>query len=233
MQRLAIAKVLYHKPRFAILDESVCALDKNNIKLLYRLLLESKTTLISLVNQPSSLYKFHKYLLLFSKHSPPSFSLIPNNKLQKQKSHWKLYQSHTEQNLNPPSSPSNISPSPPSQEKEILLESPPSSSSKEKMNFGWRLFKKYPLLFKICINEKGFSKTHLFSIFFFQIIYNLSVVFTSLINPILEGVLVSRDKLIFSKFLIYAFLVILVASLSLAFSTASSMSLGVLFLNCF
>lgn len=61
-QRLAFARVLLSKPRYAMLDEATSALDPENEDLLYRLLAETPTTLISVSHRPSVL-KYHAHVL--------------------------------------------------------------------------------------------------------------------------------------------------------------------------
>ncbi|HET9929900.1 MAG TPA: ABC transporter ATP-binding protein/permease [Polyangiaceae bacterium] len=61
-QRLAIARVLLTKPRYAILDEATSALDAENEEVLYRNLRESGTTLVSVSHRPS-LLKYHEQVL--------------------------------------------------------------------------------------------------------------------------------------------------------------------------
>ena len=61
-QRLAFARVLLSCPRFAILDEATSALDIGNEESLYRQLLASHTTPVS-VGHRSTLLKFHHQVL--------------------------------------------------------------------------------------------------------------------------------------------------------------------------
>ena len=61
-QRLAFARILISRPRFAILDEATSALDSTNEDALYRQLLDMKTTLISVAHRPAIL-KYHKQVL--------------------------------------------------------------------------------------------------------------------------------------------------------------------------
>ena len=61
-QRLAFARLLLTKPRFAILDEATSALDVANETSLYTQLLDSGTTLIS-VGHRSTILKFHTQVL--------------------------------------------------------------------------------------------------------------------------------------------------------------------------
>jgi putative ATP-binding cassette transporter len=61
-QRLAFARVLLTRPRFAILDEATSALDVANEGRLYQQLMTSDTTLIS-VGHRSTILKYHKQVL--------------------------------------------------------------------------------------------------------------------------------------------------------------------------
>ncbi len=61
-QRLAFARVLLTRPRYAILDEATSALDNTNEAALYRQLMESGTTLISIAHR-SALLKYHTQVL--------------------------------------------------------------------------------------------------------------------------------------------------------------------------
>ena len=64
-QRLAFARLLLTRPRFAILDEATSALDVHNEDNLYRQLAETQTTLIS-VGHRSTILKFHTQVLELS-----------------------------------------------------------------------------------------------------------------------------------------------------------------------
>ena len=61
-QRLAFARVLLSKPRYAILDEATSALDVENEEKLYRQLKSISTTLIS-VSHRSTVLKYHRQVL--------------------------------------------------------------------------------------------------------------------------------------------------------------------------
>ncbi len=61
-QRLAIARVLLAKPRFALLDEATSALDVRNEEQLYRALSKTSTTLVS-VSHHSRILKYHHQVL--------------------------------------------------------------------------------------------------------------------------------------------------------------------------
>lgn len=61
-QRLAFARLLIAKPRYAILDESTSALDVANEKRLYQLLKDADTAFISVGHRPT-LVQYHDYVL--------------------------------------------------------------------------------------------------------------------------------------------------------------------------
>ncbi len=61
-QRLAFARILLRKPKYTILDEATSALDVHNEEHLYRLLLETGTTFISVGHRPN-LKKYHEIII--------------------------------------------------------------------------------------------------------------------------------------------------------------------------
>jgi putative ATP-binding cassette transporter len=63
-QRIAFARLLLFKPRYAILDEATSALDIHNEENLYKHLLETETTFISVGHRPS-LKQYHQLILEF------------------------------------------------------------------------------------------------------------------------------------------------------------------------
>ena len=64
-QRLAFARILINKPRYAILDEATSALDINNEAGLYNHLLNTETTFVSVGHRPS-LVQYHTKILNLS-----------------------------------------------------------------------------------------------------------------------------------------------------------------------
>lgn len=66
-QRLAFARLLLSKPRYAILDESTSALDVDNEKHLYQLLKKTGTTFISVGHRPT-LVPYHEQVLKLGGH---------------------------------------------------------------------------------------------------------------------------------------------------------------------
>lgn len=73
-QRLAIARLLMTKPRYAILDEATSALDWKNEALVYQIIQASQTTYISVGHRPS-LLKYHRQVLKLENDS--NWILIP------------------------------------------------------------------------------------------------------------------------------------------------------------
>ena len=61
-QRVAFARVLLHRPRYVLLDEATSALDTENEAMLYRQLVSTSTTLVSVSHHPS-LVKYHAQVL--------------------------------------------------------------------------------------------------------------------------------------------------------------------------
>nr|KAJ3418089.1 hypothetical protein HK105_000358 [Polyrhizophydium stewartii] len=61
-QRVQLARLFYHKPRFAVLDEATSAVSTDVEALLYSSAKEAGMTLITISHRPS-LFKYHPYLL--------------------------------------------------------------------------------------------------------------------------------------------------------------------------
>ena len=61
-QRLAFARVLLARPRYAVLDEATSALDAANEENLYRQLAATETTLVSVAHRPA-LHRYHRQVL--------------------------------------------------------------------------------------------------------------------------------------------------------------------------
>ena len=66
-QRLAFARLLINKPRYAILDEATSALDINNEEGLYTHLQKTETTFVSVGHRPT-LVKYHQKILNLSEN---------------------------------------------------------------------------------------------------------------------------------------------------------------------
>ncbi|ABN64535.2 Peroxisomal long-chain fatty acid import protein 1 (Peroxisomal ABC transporter 2) [Scheffersomyces stipitis CBS 6054] len=63
-QRLAMARLYYHKPRFAVLDECTSAVSPDMEQFMYKHAQELDITVLSVAHRPA-LWHFHKYLLKF------------------------------------------------------------------------------------------------------------------------------------------------------------------------
>jgi vitamin B12/bleomycin/antimicrobial peptide transport system ATP-binding/permease protein len=61
-QRLAFARVLLNHPRYVLLDEATSALDRENEDMLYRALVATSTTIVSVSHHPA-LLKYHSQVL--------------------------------------------------------------------------------------------------------------------------------------------------------------------------
>jgi ATP-binding cassette subfamily D (ALD) protein 4 len=61
-QRLVFARILYWKPRFAVLDEATSAMDKETEEHLYQSLIDQGTTIISVSHHPN-LVRFHNTIV--------------------------------------------------------------------------------------------------------------------------------------------------------------------------
>ena len=61
-QRLAFARVLLNRPRYVLLDEATSALDRENEDLLYRALIATSATIVSVSHHPA-LLKYHSLVL--------------------------------------------------------------------------------------------------------------------------------------------------------------------------
>ena len=63
-QRLAMARLYYHKPRFAVLDECTSAVSPDMEQFMYKHAQELGITVLSVAHR-TALWHFHKYLLKF------------------------------------------------------------------------------------------------------------------------------------------------------------------------
>ncbi len=77
-QRLAFARILINKPRYAMLDEATSALDIKNEENLYRHLLRTSTTFVSVGHRPT-LMKYHQLHLKISEGQQWQIERIPQS----------------------------------------------------------------------------------------------------------------------------------------------------------
>ena len=78
-QRMAMGRLLYHKPQYAILDECTSAVSIDVEGHLYTHMKESGVTLIT-VSHRDTLWKFHDYLLRFKGDKQYEFGEMPLDK---------------------------------------------------------------------------------------------------------------------------------------------------------
>jgi ABC-type uncharacterized transport system fused permease/ATPase subunit len=79
-QRLHFARLLYHQPRFAVLDETTSALDMTNEKLCMNTLTKRNMTMISFAARPS-IIEYHQQHLHISENCEPVLTAVPKNAL--------------------------------------------------------------------------------------------------------------------------------------------------------
>jgi ABC-type uncharacterized transport system fused permease/ATPase subunit len=78
-QRMAMGRLIYHKPKYAILDECTSAVSIDVEGLLYTHMKEQGITLIT-VSHRDTLWKFHDYLLMFKGDQMYEFGEMPEEK---------------------------------------------------------------------------------------------------------------------------------------------------------
>ena len=79
-QRMAIGRLCYQKPTYAVLDECTSAVSMDVEAHLYHYMKTEGITLIT-VSQRDSLWKFHEYLLRFQGDQQYEFGKMPQEKL--------------------------------------------------------------------------------------------------------------------------------------------------------
>lgn len=78
-QRMAMGRLIYHKPTYAILDECTSAVSVDVEGHLYTYMKEQGITLIT-VSHRDTLWKFHDYLLKFKGDQQYEFGKMPEEK---------------------------------------------------------------------------------------------------------------------------------------------------------
>jgi len=79
-QRIAMARLIYHKPLYAILDECTSAVSIDVEGLLYTYMKQMNITLIT-VSHRETLWKYHDYLLRFYGDRQYTFGEMPEDKV--------------------------------------------------------------------------------------------------------------------------------------------------------
>ena len=80
-QRIAMARLIYHKPEYAILDECTSAVSVDVEGHLYNYMKSVGITLIT-VSHRETLWKYHEYLLQFHGDREYRFKEMPEDKKQ-------------------------------------------------------------------------------------------------------------------------------------------------------
>ena len=78
---MAIARLIYHKPQYAILDECTSAVSMDVEGHLYTYMKNIGITLIT-VSHRETLWKYHDYLLKFQGDKDYEFKKMPEDKKQ-------------------------------------------------------------------------------------------------------------------------------------------------------
>lgn len=76
-QRIAMARLIYHKPAYAILDECTSAVSVDVEGLLYNYMKNQGITMIT-VSHRDTLWKYHDYMLRFKENKDFEFGPMPS-----------------------------------------------------------------------------------------------------------------------------------------------------------
>lgn len=80
-QKISFARVFYHKPMFALLDESSSAVSMDFEHILYKKCREFNITMLT-ISQRNSLFPFHDYLLELKEDHTWSFEIINHDETE-------------------------------------------------------------------------------------------------------------------------------------------------------
>jgi len=78
-QRMAIARLIYHKPKYAVLDECTSAVSVDVEGHLYTYMKSIGITLLT-ISHRETLWKYHDYLLQFKGDKKYEFTEMPEEK---------------------------------------------------------------------------------------------------------------------------------------------------------
>jgi ABC-type uncharacterized transport system fused permease/ATPase subunit len=83
-QRMAIGRLIYHRPKFAILDECTSAVSIDVEEHLYDYMKSIGITLIT-ISHRETVWKYHDYILKFKEDKQFEFGKMPQEKMQPSK----------------------------------------------------------------------------------------------------------------------------------------------------
>lgn len=83
-QRMAMGRLIYHRPTYAILDECTSAVSMDVEGHLYTYMKQQSITLIT-VSHRDTLWKYHDYLLKFKGDQEFEFGKMPEEMMNKKK----------------------------------------------------------------------------------------------------------------------------------------------------